>query len=160
MKKIFMRIKDNSGSAIVLTMGFLLAALLLCTPVYVFAQVNTQISKVTEISQNSLDVYTIKMGKAVMKSVKNGNDYTELLDQSMFVRDLTKQLDFRTGLTATDSKGNLILDISNVKAKFILDKSLKTTVKYDIKYQYYFLSRPLFTDTFTVTQESRYNLKF
>lgn len=69
------------------------------------------------------------MGKAVMKSVKNGNDYTELLDQSMFVRDLTKQLDFRTGLTATDSKGNLILDISNVKAKFILDKSLKTTVK-------------------------------
>lgn len=160
MEKVISLLKNNDGSTITLCMGWLLAVLLLCSPIYVYAQCDLQVNHLRETSQRVLDTYTVKMGKEVMKSVKNGNDYTNLLNKAEFIRLLKAELDFKGGaFIGTDHKGQQQLLVDNIKANFIVDKSLKTTISYDINYTFYFMSKPIFSDVFKITQEARYNLK-
>lgn len=153
-------LKDQSGKVLVFSMGYLLFILLLSCPIYVFAQCSAQIAFVKDTSQNALDVYTVKTGKDIMSSIKNGYDYTDLLNEQRFVSELKSELDFsQNNFVGVDNKGKEILRLSNIKASFIFDKSLKTEVKYTVTYQFYFLSKPVFTKDFNVVQESQYNLK-
>ena len=161
MKKLKNILKDKTGSTLVLAMGWLLLILIAISPLYVFAECNAQVTNVKETSQNALDVYTIKMGKEIMKSIKNGNDFTHLLDKPMFIKELKEELGFKQGeFKGVNTKGNTVLQIQNIKAEFIMDKSLKTKVTYEVIYQFYFMGKPLFTSDFNIVQESRYNLKF
>lgn len=160
MKKIKDILKDKSGSVLVLCMGWLLVILIALSPLYVFAECNAQVSNVKETSQNSLDVYTVKMGKEIMKSIKNGNDFTHILDKSAFITELKNELGFRKGeFVGVDAKGNMVLEVKNIKAEFIMEKSLKTKITYEVIYQFYFMGKPLFRTPFNIVQESRYNLR-
>ncbi|MEG0895616.1 MAG: hypothetical protein RSE93_07845, partial [Oscillospiraceae bacterium] len=58
----FIKNKTGGGKVTIITMGYILAILLLCSPLYVYAQCSIQVKDVKEISKNVLDVYTIKMG--------------------------------------------------------------------------------------------------
>lgn len=156
LKKILV---DKSGSALLLSMGVLLGLLLLCSPIYVFAQCNTQMSFIKETSQNAIDVYTVKTGKDIMASVKNGNDFTKIIDKARFVNDFKEELSFKKGSFTGFAGSDQLLEVSNIKVDFLIDKALKTKVSYTVVYKFYFMSKPLFEKDFYINQEGRYNLK-
>ena len=154
-------LKDKKGTISILSMLLVLCGLIAIVPIYAFAECNARISMVKEIPQNAIDVYTIKTGKDVMNSVKNGNDYTDFLNKQRFVTDMKNQLDFTNGsFDGYDSKGNIQLAVNDINVEFITDNSLKTKVTYTITYTFYFMSKPLITSDFDIVQHSRYNPRF
>lgn len=159
MKKTKEILTDKKGAGLQLILGFVLIFLLLSIPIYCFAESMMRIVHIKETSQNSIDVYTIKTGKDIMKSVKSGHDYTKDLNTERFLSDLQSQLELKNRYKGHDYKNDFIYQIKDLDVKFIFDKQLKTEVTYTIVYQYYFMSQPLIQNEINVKQESRYNLK-
>ncbi len=154
-------LRNKRGEAVLLTMGLVLLFALIASIVFFFSITSIRITNIRKISQNSIDVYTIKTGKEIMKSIKSGHDYTALLNEERFLSELQAQLRTRTRYNGHDSQnGNLVYEIKDLKVDFIQDKTLKTTTSYTIVYHCYFMSKHVYVQDFHVKQESSYNLKY
>lgn len=161
INRIFMLMKCKKGNAtVIMAMSIVLFLSIFAVVVATFAFAGSRITHVRNTSQNTIDVYTIKTGRKIMSSIKNGHDFSKLIDEQKFLNDLIKQLNVRNAYKGYDENGDLIYEVKDIELSFIYDASLKTELSYTLVYNYYFAGECISSYEHLITQHSLYNLKY
>jgi len=158
IKKIKKLLLDNKGSSIITAMCVILIVALLSYPIFEFYQTSIVVRHIRNKGQITIDTYTIKKGKEIVHSIKNGNDYTTKLNEKLLLNDYIHTLKIDENFKGYD-KDKVSFSISNIKTSFVIDKVLKTQLSYTLHVPFYFVGIPLFTRDIPVKLHSRYNLK-
>lgn len=154
-------LKNDNGSTLILTMGAIVMLLVIAYVISVYLIAYAHIRDVRDNTQLALDRYTIQTGKVIMVSIKNGNDYTEVLDADKFWTNFQEENKLDSGYTASGANGEEIFKIVDRDLKFLESENrLKTVANYTVRYNYYFFGIKIFDADVHLKAESLYNLKF
>lgn len=157
IKRTKQLLKCNKGDGIVEMLFIVLTMFMALAILFEGYKAITLIKNIKDNGQQTLDAYTIQIGKEIVSQVKSGNDYTAALNTNLFLRDYYKALDINSNLEKFVD-GRLHYKLEDIKASFIFDKSLKTNIRYILKVPLYFIGKISFTINVPINLESRYIL--
>lgn len=140
--------------------------IILCMLLSVFISFVSAVSIIRQVERNArvvLDSYVTQSSIEIYNSIKNGSDYTELLNNAGYISEFSSfnSLDFyRNMLYSYDEDGNEQYRLTLPTLSFIRDKQLKIAVNYDITIPLYFAGIRVTEATVPITVVSRLNEKF
>lgn len=139
---------------------------ILCMLIAVFVTFTTAVSVVRMTEKNSrmvLDSFVMKNSILIYDSIKNGNDYTVELDESVYIEDLCDFCTFEKSgnfLYAYSSDGNLKYRLSKPVVSFSTEGTLKVYARYTVYVPIDFAGVVISTAQIPITVESKFNEKF
>ena len=139
---------------------------ILCMLIAVFVTFTTAVSVVRMTEKNSrivLDSFLMKNSILIYDSIKNGNDYTVELDESVYIEDLCDFCTFEKSgnfLYAYSSDGNLKYRLSKPVVSFSTEGTLKVYASYTVYVPIGFGGVVIDTAEIPITVESKFNEKF
>ena len=160
IKKINLKLKDNSGNATFLWGVIFLFIMLAITAGIIFVMSRyAVISDLKKTAQSTLDSYVDRKSVAIYSSIKNSHDYTGSLESTEYQSDLRDNLHLNNSLECYEN-GDLKYRISNIKLEFIESKEkLKVRVTFRLYMPFYFASTKTSEIDTDVHIESRFNFK-
>ena len=128
-----------------------------------FASTASWIRVTKENSETVMDSYIMENSIEIYNSIKQGNDYTEILDREKYV---DKLCSFCTLVKSSsylyhyDSDGRLQYRMSKPRVTFIEENTLKIQISYTLYVPVYFNGRPLRNAVIPVVIKSAFSEKF
>lgn len=116
-----------------------------------------------ENSKIVLDSYIMRNSVIIYNSIKQGNDYTEVLNENMYIEDLCKfcTLDRNGNVLYNFSEdGSLKYTMTNPILSFKKDNTLKVQLTYTLNVPVLFDGRVLWYAHIPITVVSSFNEKF
>lgn len=155
LKKAFW---NNRGDALIFGVLMTLVVLILFYCVLSFVQLKSTTAYVQNTAEQVLDTYTSTQGRNAVESIKNGTDYTVVLDKDLYTQRLQARLGVGSSLTGYSASGRVRFQITNIKLDYAVTNTINSKVTFHLAEPVYFFGFqvPLSSD---VTVTSKYNIK-
>lgn len=156
-------VKNRRGDGYVTTCVTVVILCMLITIIMTFSSAVNVVRITEKNSRIVLDSFVMKNSILIYDSIKNGNDYTVELDETVYTKDLC---DFCTlenygnFLYSYNSDGSLKYKISKPSISFATEDSLKAYAEYTMYVPITFGGVVISTAEIPITVETRFNEKF
>ena len=139
-----------------------LVTCMLLSLVLTYASVMTIIQTVQDNTERALDSFVTVNSRLIYKSLKNGSDFTESLNEFYYNVLLSEGLSLDLSgynLYNKDGQGNVVFEIRNSKVRFDYTETLKLRASYEIAIPIRFAGKQITNLKIPQTVSSYYNLK-
>lgn len=153
---------NNKGESFVFPCIVVLVIAMILAMVIFYANVMTVIQVTKDNTERVLDSFVIKNSKEIYASIKQGNDFVESFDESLYISDISNELSLGTlnnMFYSKDENGEVTYMMTIPEVSFSVENELKLKVKYNIIIPIYFAGRSLSNMTIPITVNSHYTLK-
>lgn len=153
---------NDKGESFVFPCIVVLAIAMILSMVIFYANVMTVIQVTKDNTERVLDSFVIRNSKEIYASIKQGNDFTESFDESLYISDISNELSLGTLNNMFYSKGEngeatYMMTIPEIS--FSVENELKLKAEYNIIIPIYFAGRSFSNMTIPITVNSHYTLK-
>lgn len=156
-------VKNIRGDGYVFPCVIILVICMILSVFIFFASTASWIRITKENTETVMDSYIIKNSITIFNSIKQGNDYTEVLDAAVYIDDLCKYCTLVSKgnyLYAYDSKGKVQYQISKPYFTFQKENTLKIQVHYTLYVPIWFNGKAVGSAVIPVTINSALSEKF
>ena len=156
-------LKNKQGDGYVFPCVMIVTLCMLLSVFIFFASTASWIRITKENSETVMDSYIMKNSIEIYNSIKQGNDYTEVLDTDVYIDDLCKFCTLVKGssyLYHYDSDGRLQYRMSRPVITFRQENTLKIQISYTLYVTVYFNNRPVTNAVVPVTVVSALSERF
>ena len=155
-------IQDRHGGASFQTATLVLTIAMLFAVVLSYASFMTIISNTKDNTKRCLDSFVMHHSTLIYKSIKEGQNFTESIDETLFIQGFEGELsvDLQNGLLySVNDKGNVIFRMTSPNISFKVDNTLNLITAYNLMIPVEFAGRKLFDLIVPIEVEARYTLK-
>ncbi len=158
LKKTRTLLHSNRGDALIFGIVMMLVVLMVYYCVLTFTKLKITTAHIQNTAEQVLDTYTTTQGRNAVESIKNGTDYTVVLDKDLYTQRLKDALDINNDFTGYDQnrKG---FQISDVTLNYSVSNTIDSNVAFKLNEPIYFFGIEVTAINATVTVASKYNIK-
>lgn len=149
---------NNRGDALIFGVLMTLVVLILFYCVLSFIQLKATTAYIRNTAEQVLDTYTSTQGKDAVESIKNGTDFTVVLDKDLYIQRYQTALGIGSNFTGYSDSGRVRFQITNIALDYAVTNTINSKVTFHLVEPVYFFGFqvPLTGD---VTVTSKYNIK-
>lgn len=158
MKRIRKLLSNNRGDALIFGVFVMLTVLMIFYCVLAFVQLKVTTANIQTTAEQVLDTYTSTQGRNAVESIKNGTDYTVVLDQDLYVERFQDSLGI--GNSFIGYNGNKIrFQLADIHLNYTVDRQINSSVTFHLSEPLYFFGAEVTSLSSNVTVYSKYNIK-
>lgn len=150
--------QDNSGSAHINTLLFVVVTLIFFVLFMTYASCLVQLKNIQQVAEQTLNKSTTLTAIQIADSVKNGNDYTTIINEYRFTDSISYELGLNENNQYLDKNSDLLYEISDFEFSFVVNERLNTKVLFVVSIPVNFLHIKTYINV-PMTIVSRYKIK-
>ena len=157
------RIAPKAGMSYVKTAVLALVFVMILTAVLAFWSTMTVIQRSRDITSRVLDSFVLKNSIEIYDSLKNGNDYSESLDNIFYKSSLSEEFSldlYGSSMYSYSEDGELVFIMTNPNVIYSYQNTLKLKASYTVWIPLRFAGRFITYVRIPVTVRSYYTLKY
>lgn len=158
LKKIRTLLHNNRGDALIFGIVIMLVVLMIFYCVLTFTKIKITTAHIQNTAEQVLDTYTTTQGRNAVESIKNGTDYTVVLDKDLYAQRFQNALDISNDFTGYE-KDRIKFQISDILLNYTVDKAINSNITFRLKEPIYLFGVEVTALNDTVTVASKYNVK-
>lgn len=152
-------LRENKGNAYLNVAVFIVVIMMLFVVFMVYITTLSTLNNLNAVSEQTLSKTTTLTSIDIMDSVKNGNDYTSLINDYSFIDSITYELGLNSNNEYLDENGAVAYSVSDFDFSFVVDEKLNTKVKFTVSIPMNFMGVTITYINVPMTIVSRYTLK-
>lgn len=142
MNRLKKLLQNNRGDALIFGVAVTLTVLILFYCILAFVQLKITTANIQTTAEQVLDTYTSTQGRIAVDSIKNGTDYTVLMDKDLYDERLQEALG--VGNDFIGYNGDKIrFHLSELKLSYTVDHRINSRVSFHLPSRSIFLVRKL-----------------
>ena len=157
-----MNILNKRGSSYFQPVVVILVIAMILSVVFFYATTKSTIETTRDNTKRVLDSYVMKNSIEIYNSIKQGNDFTEAIENSFYISSVSEELslDYGTGyLYTVDANGDIVYRMTNPDVTYKVDNTLQLKASYDLQMPVWFAGQIIYWFTVPVTVSSSLTLK-
>lgn len=154
--------KNKRGSSYFTPCVVVLVIAMILAVVLFYATTKSTIETTRDNTRRVLDSYVMKHSIDIYNNIKQGNDFTEDIENSFYLSAVSSELslDSSTGyLYTVDANGDIVYRMTNPNVTYKVDNTLQLKASYDLQMPVWFAGRIIYWFTVPVTVGSSLTLK-
>jgi hypothetical protein len=155
-------LKNKRGSSYFTPVVVILIIAMILSVVLYYATTKSTIETTRDNTKRVLDSYVMKNSIDIYNSIKQGNDFTEDIENYFYVSSVLEELslDFSGSyLYTVDANGDIVYRMTNPNVTYKVDNTLKLQASYDLQMPVWFAGQIIYWFTVPVTVSSSLTLK-
>jgi len=147
-------LKNKRGSSYFTPCVVILVLAMILSVVLFYATTKSTIETTRDNTRRVLDSYVMKHSIDIYNNIKQGNDFTEDIENSFYVSSVSSELslDSSTGyLYTVDENGDIVYRMTNPKVTYKVDNTLQLKASYDLQMPVWFAGEIIYWFTVPVT---------
>ena len=155
-------LKNRRGSSYFTPCVVVLVIAMILAVVLFYATTKSTIETTRDNTRRVLDSYVMKHSIDIYNNIKQGNDFTEDIENSFYLSAVSSELslDSSTGyLYTVDANGDIVYRMTNPNVTYKVDNTLQLKASYDMQMPVWFAGRIIYWFTVPVTVGSSLTLK-
>ena len=155
-------LKNRRGSSYFTPCVVVLVIAMILVVVLFYATTKSTIETTRDNTRRVLDSYVMKHSIDIYNNIKQGNDFTEDIENSFYLSAVSSELslDSSTGyLYTVDANGDIVYRMTNPNVTYKVDNTLQLKASYDMQMPVWFAGRIIYWFTVPVTVGSSLTLK-
>ena len=155
-------LKNKRGSSYFQPVIVILIIAMILSVVLFYATTKATIETTRDNTKRVLDSYVMKNSIEIYNSIKQGNDFTEAIENSFYISSVSEELslDYGTGyLYTVDANGDIVYRMTNPDVTYKVDNTLQLKASYDLQMPVWFAGQIIYWFTVPVTVSSSLTLK-
>ena len=157
-----MNILNKRGSSYFQPVVVILVIAMILSVVFFYATTKSTIETTRDNTKRVLDSYVMKNSIEIYNSIKQGNDFTEAIENSFYISSVSEELslDYGTGyLYTVDANGDIVYRMTHPDVTYKVDNTLQLKASYDLQMPVWFAGQIIYWFTVPVTVSSSLTLK-
>ena len=155
-------LKNKRGSSYFTPCVVILILAMILSVVLFYATTKSTIETTRDNTRRVLDSYVMKNSIEIYNNIKQGNDFTEDIENSFYLSAVSSELslDSSTGyLYTVDANGDIVYRMTNPNVTYKVDNTLQLKASYDLQIPVWFAGKIIYWFTVPVTVGSSLTLK-
>ncbi len=155
-------LNNKRGSSYITPVVVILILATILSVVLFYAITKSTIETTRDNTKRVLDSYVMKNSIDIYNSIKQGNDFTEDIENSFYISSISEELslDYGTGyLYTVDGDGEIVYRMTNPKVTYKVDNTLKLQASYELQMPVWLAGQIIYWFTVPVTVTSSLTLK-
>lgn len=155
-------LKNRRGSSYFTPCVVVLVIAMILAVVLFYATTKSTIETTRDNTRRVLDSYVMKHSIEIYNNIKQGNDFTEDIENSFYLSAVSSELslDLATGyLYTVDANGDIVYRMTNPNVTYKVDNTLQLKASYDLQMPVWFAGQIIYWFTVPVTVGSSLTLK-
>ena len=155
-------LNNKRGSSYITPVVVILILAMILSVVLFYATTKSTIETTRDNTKRVLDSYVMKNSIDIYNSIKQGNDFTEDIENSFYISSISEELslDYGTGyLYTVDGDGEIVYRMTNPTVTYKVDNTLKLQANYELQMPVWFAGQIIYWFTVPVTVTSSLTLK-
>ena len=155
-------LKNKRGSSYFTPCVVVLVIAMILSVVLFYATTKSTIETTRDNTRRVLDSYVMKNSIEIYNNIKQGNDFTEDIENSFYLSAVSSELslDSSTGyLYSVDANGDIVYRMTNPNVTYKVDNTLQLKASYDLQMPVWFAGEIIYWFTVPVTVGSSLTLK-
>ncbi len=155
-------LKNRRGSSYFTPCVVVLVLAMILSVVLFYATTKSTIETTRDNTRRVLDSYVMKHSIEIYNNIKQGNDFTEDIENSFYLSAVSSELslDSSTGyLYTVDANGDIVYRMTNPNVTYKVDNTLQLKASYDLQIPVWFAGKIIYWFTVPVTVGSSLTLK-
>ena len=155
-------LNNKRGSSYFQPVVVILILAMILSVVLFYATTKSTIETTRDNTKRVLDSYVMKNSIEIYNSIKQGNDFTEAIENSFYIYSVSEELslDYGTGyLYTVDANGDIVYRMTNPDVTYKVDNTLQLKASYDLQMPVWFAGQIIYWFTVPVTVSSSLTLK-
>lgn len=155
-------LKNRHGSSYFTPCVVVLVIAMILSVVLFYATTKSTIETTRDNTRRVLDSYVMKHSIDIYNNIKQGNDFTEDIENSFYLSAVSSELslDLSTGyLYTVDANGDIVYRMTNPNVTYKVDNTLQLKASYDLQMPVWFAGQIIYWFTVPVTVSSSLTLK-
>ena len=155
-------LNNKRGSSYITPVVVILILATILSVVLFYAITKSTIETTRDNTKRVLDSYVMKNSIDIYNSIKQGNDFTEDIENSFYISSISEELslDYGTGyLYTVDGDGEIVYRMTNPTVTYKVDNTLKLQASYELQMPVWFAGQIIYWFTVPVTVTSSLTLK-
>ncbi len=155
-------LKNRRGSSYFTPCIFIIIIAMVLSVVLFYATTKSTIETTRDNTKRVLDSYVMKNSIDIYNSIKQGNDFSEEIENNFYVSSVFSELslDYGTGcLYCIDSNGETVYRMTTPQVSYRVDNTLKLEARYNLEMPVWFAGQIIYWFTVPVTVSSSLTLK-
>ena len=155
-------LNNKRGSSYITPVVVILILATILSVVLFYAITKATIETTRDNTKRVLDSYVMKNSIDIYNSIKQGNDFTEEIENSFYISSISEELslDYGTGyLYTVDSDGEIAYRMTSPTVTYKVDNTLKLQASYELQMPVWFAGQIIYWFTVPVTVTSSLTLK-
>ena len=155
-------LKNRRGSSYFTPCVVVLVIAMILSVVLFYATTKSTIETTRDNTRRVLDSYVMKHSIDIYNNIKQGNDFTEDIENSFYLSAVSSELslDLSTGyLYTVDANGDIVYRMTNPNVTYKVDNTLQLKASYDLQMPVWFAGQIIYWFTVPVTVSSSLTLK-
>ena len=155
-------LNNKRGSSYFQPVVVILILAMILSVVLFYATTKSTIETTRDNTKRVLDSYVMKNSIEIYNSIKQGNDFTEAIENSFYIYSVSEELslDYGAGyLYTVDANGDIVYRMTNPDVTYKVDNTLQLKASYDLQMPVWFAGQIIYWFTVPVTVSSSLTLK-
>ena len=155
-------LKNKRGSSYFTPCVIVLVLAMILSVVLFYATTKSTIETTRDNTRRVLDSYVMKHSIDIYNNIKQGNDFTEDIENSFYLSAIFSELSLDYGdgcLYCIDGDGDIIYKMTNPEVTYKVDNTLQLNASYDLQMPVRFAGEIIYWFTIPVTVGSSLTLK-
>lgn len=155
-------LKNRHGSSYFTPCVVVLVIAMILSVVLFYATTKSTIETTRDNTRRVLDSYVMKHSIDIYNNIKQGNDFTEDIENSFYLSAVSSELslDLSTGyLYTVDANGDIVYRMTNPNVTYKVDNTLQLKASYDLQMPVWFAGQIIYWFTVPVTVSNSLTLK-
>ena len=155
-------LNNKRGSSYITPVVVVLILAMILSVVLFYAATKSTIETTRDNTKRVLDSYVMKNSIDIYNSIKQGNDFTEEIENSFYISSISEELslDYGTGyLYTVDGDGEIVYRMTNPTVTYKVDNTLKLQASYELQMPVWFAGQIIYWFAVPVTVTSSLTLK-
>ncbi len=155
-------LKNKRGNSYIMPCAVVIILSMILSAVLFYATAKSTVETTRDNTRRVLDSYVMKHSIDIYNNIKQGNDFTEDIENSFYISAVSSELslDLSTGYMYTvDENGAIVYRMTNPDVTYKVDNTLQLKASYDLEMPVWFAGKIIYWLTIPVTVSSSLTLK-